>query len=213
MPSEPLYLLLLLPVALFLAVGLVRIRAQAVLSAAERKVDVRVGGIGVEIDLRLWRARVRVLGWWLYSFRLDRGRLPKTAASRRKERPLESRRRRSIPDLVETLAASTDGLLRFVAGVIAATARERLEARVEGGLGEPHFTGIALGYYHAAAGLVPALSRRLSVAPEWQGDEVKGSLRLWLAVPVYRVEWLAALLLVRLPLRKWARVRKGKVRA
>ena len=112
--------------------------------------------------------------------------------------------------MLSVLTDSARPLWSFSAGILRNIAIEEAQGEIRAGFDSPDLTGIAFGYYSAAAAAVPAMAGRLRFTPDWQGPSFAGKARLTVALPLYRLAARTIVLLFRLPLREMIKVAIGK---
>ncbi len=199
---------------LIIATLLVRVRLRLEISRERKILFVGLGRSGPEFDFVHSEGVIRLFGMNLKRFRLEKGRTTtqqtKVPTAEVEEVPSPSKRRRSLGSIIAIIPESLSACWRLAVGVLKSTIVEEAEAEIEFGFDTPDVTGQVFGYYHAVAAMAPALFGRVSIVPNWTGRSFSGSARVSIAWPVYRLVWLMALFMWRLPIRKIIRLSIGE---
>ena len=201
-------------IVLLVAVLLLRLRFLVVLSQERRTLAVQIGRSGPEIDLAKRRGLIKLFGYSVKRFDLQRGakKEPKKAAkplAPKKEKPS---RKRSWRNMAAIFPQVTEALWYYTVGLIRSSRVEVFEAEIEAGLPEPHQTGQLFGYYQAAVAALPSALNRVAFTPDWSGASFFGSARVAVAVPLYMLVFRTVLLAKDLPLRKIYKLAIGQKR-
>jgi hypothetical protein len=100
----------------------------------------------------------------------------------------------------------------YFVSILKSVAVEEAQGEIEAGFDEPDITGRVFGYYQAALGMVPSVVGRVAFVPDWTGASFSASMRLSLALPLYKLIWRTLVLIARLPLRELVKLAIGKKR-
>lgn len=175
-------------------------------SSDQLRLLVGLGKIGSEFDFRSGRGAITAFGHNLKQFPLkssgeDKLSKAKSKAEKKKEPESKPKRIRPLSTMIAVANKSRQPLWSFLVNTLRAIAVEEAEGELTAGFDSPDYTGIAYGYYYALAGAVPAVGRRVEFVPDWSGASLAGEVRLSFALPVYKLAYRLAILLVGLPLR------------
>lgn len=206
-----LYVVLILIVTLG-AVMLLRLRVRLEISDGDRRMFVGLGRTGTEFDFTRKTGLIKLCNRQIGSFRLDRDKKKEPIAKAEKKTAKKARpkKQRSWADILSVLIGSVEPLWSFSLGILRNIAIEEAHGEIQAGFDSPDLTGIAFGYYSAAAAAVPAMAGRVRFTPDWQGPSFSGKARLTVALPLYRLVARLIVLLFRLPLRELFKVAIGK---
>jgi hypothetical protein len=199
---DMLYLFLLI-VGLTLIVLLSSMRVRFAYNADQLCLFVGLGKVGAELDFRRGRGVIKAFGRSFKQFPLKSDKPSKTEPKPKKKPDSKAKlkRTRPLPDLIAVARKSRRAIWLFVINILRAVAVEEADGELTAGFDSPDYTGMAYGYYFALAGAVPAVGKNLTFNPDWNGASVKGAIRLSFALPVYKLTYRLAILLIGLPLR------------
>lgn len=224
------FLYILLAVVLIItAILMLRLRVRARLDSNHRLLFVGLGRSGPEMDFVKQEGVFKLFGITIKHFKMGEEEKQKEEREKReeqegKEKPSEeaaaAKKQPKKPGRIRRLGSRRE-LMDFARTVISATWKylvetvkslivEQFEGEIEGGFDSPHLTGEAYGYYQAIIGAVPALAGRFNYIPDWNGPSLTGSLRVSVALPLYRFAYQTLRYWLRLPLRKIIKLAIGK---
>lgn len=206
------YYIILIPAILIAAVLLLRIRFRAEFNADNKIVFFGLGRSGPEIDFVAGEGRIRLFNREITKFAVKR--VPRSFAEagdfagaiRREAR----RRENKAGEAWSIFKRSIMPFYNFVVSLFKGTVIEEIRADVAGGFDDPALTGSTFGYYQAAIGAVPALAGRVNYYPDWTGRSLSGSIKVSVALPLYRLVGSFIRLIWQLPLREIAKMAIGR---
>ena len=214
-----LYILIAI-VLIIAAVLMLRLRVRARLDSDHRLLFVGLGRSGPELDFVKHEGVVKIFGVTIKHFKLgeeekeeeaEREKAAETKeAKKARKKPGRIRRFGSRRELIDFARVVLKATWKYIVGTVKSLIVEQLEGEIEGGFDSPHLTGEAYGYYQAIMGAVPALAGRFSYIPDWNGPSLTGSLRVSVALPLYRFVYQTLRYWLRLPLRKIIKLAIGK---
>jgi hypothetical protein len=214
------WITLVIIAAILVGFLLLRLRVRFELDGLERRVlFLGLGRSGPELDFVRKTGVFRLFGISIRSFEFKR----KKAKPKKKPTPVEKEaeekpearkkgRKRSIKDILSVVPSVSVSLWKFFVGLIRSAIIEEARGTIQGGFEEPDLTGQAFGYYQAMLGAVPALACHIVYHPDWTGASFTGSMRLAVAIPMYKLAWRTVVLLWGLPLRKLVKLAIGQKR-
>ncbi|MCK4632411.1 MAG: hypothetical protein KAT79_04020 [candidate division Zixibacteria bacterium] len=205
------YLFLIL-IAVAVSLLLLRLRVRVALESDRRVIFVGLGRSGPEFDFAAKEGRFKLLGRSVRSFTL--GGKKKAAGKKKSEKKAARKKRsarvRSWRDMVRIGPSVVAASWSFLLDLLRSAVIEELEGEIEAGFDSPDLTGRAFGYYQAALATVPGVAGRFAYVPDWSGASFGGSLRLAIALPLYKLVFRMIILIVRLPLRELIKLAIGK---
>ena len=208
------YLLFILIVVVVACILLLRLRVRVTFDHKRRIIFAGLGRSGPEFDLSVKKGYFKLWGRSIGSFKLgakkeaDRKREKKDKKKRDEKKP--PTRARSWRDIIHVIPGVVAAVSDFLLNLLKEAAIEELEGKIEAGFESPDLTGRAFGYYQAALAAVPPIAGRFTYVPDWCGSSFGGSLRLAVALPLYKLVYRMILLIVRLPLRELIKLAIGK---
>jgi hypothetical protein len=110
---------------------------------------------------------------------------------------------KAIPKLIKAFWKYSVSLIKNVTV-------EQLEGEINAGLGEPHLTGYAYGFYQATLAGIPAVNKRFRFNPDWTGLSFSGAFHASVSIPVYRIIYSTILLIFQLPFRELLKMAIGR---
>lgn len=218
-----LYLIIAVVIVAF-AILMLRVRIRVQLDQDRRILFLGLGRSGSEIDFVDGLARIKLAGFTIRELPLEEdettagktkpekrtGSLSSRMTKRawRKSRREFDRLREGIEmasggklgDLLSIARKVIGALFQFMIDLVRDSRLEELEAEVTGGFDSPDLTGQAYGYYCAFAGALPSTAGRVAYIPDWTGASLTGSARMSIAIPLYKLVYRTARLLMRLPI-------------
>ena len=208
---------------LLVAVLLTRLRVRLLLSPERKILFVGLGRSGPEVDFIARVICIKLFGLKVRQIEMQKSskveaevssesghwRPTKLETVKPSEAP-RPKRHRSWKLLLEILASSTRALWQYVAGLVKGVIVEEAEGELALGFDSPDVTGRVYGYYMALAGMVPLLTRRFALNPDFSGKGVAGRARVSLAVPMYVIVYRTVILLAKLPIRKIIKYSRGE---
>ncbi len=214
------FLYILLAVVLIIgAILMLRIRVRARLDSEHRLLFVGLGRSGPEMDFVKHEGVFKLFGITIKHFTLGEEE-EQPAEEKPEEKAEEDKKKRKKPARIRRLGSRREVIdfalvvlkatWKYFVGTIKSLIVEQLEGEIEGGFESPHLTGEAYGYYHALVGAVPALAGRFTYIPDWTGPSLTGSLRVSVALPLYRFVYQTIRYWLRLPLRKIIKLAIGE---
>ena len=210
-------LLIILAVLIALLFGLLRLRLRlrCYLNRDEKSLFAGLGRSGIMIDLISKTGQLRLFGFGIRSFPLEKEKLAKkraTKPTRKKITPKaeQPEKERPIRDILSVAKMSFQPVWIYIVSLFRAARIEELNANIKAGFESPDLTGQTYGYYHALVGVVPAFSGRLNYTPDWEGSSFQAELKASLAMPLYSLVGRTIQLAYRLPLRKIINLAIGK---
>jgi hypothetical protein len=111
-----------------------------------------------------------------------------------------------VGDWLEIAPQCLRAVGRFLLGLLRGVKIEQAEGDIEAGFDEPDMTGQVFGWYQAALAAAPGLAGRVRYRPVWTEASCAATLRLCVALPLYRLVCQTILLVWRLQLRKIIRL-------
>ncbi|UCC43821.1 MAG: hypothetical protein JSU65_11960 [Candidatus Zixiibacteriota bacterium] len=191
-----------------------RIRVRLVVEGRTRRLlFVGLGRSGADLDFVEKRGTLKVAGLGIKRFEIGKEAPEKAKKPKKKPKEKPARKRhRSVVDIIKAVPQSVRALGAFGLGLLKSVVLEEAEGTVEAGFDQPDLTGITFGYYQAALAVAPSLVGRVQYLPDWTGGSFTGSLRVAVAIPVYKIGWRTIILLRQLPLRKLWKVAIGTKR-
>jgi hypothetical protein len=221
------WIVLAVIVALIAAFLMLRLRARFELSDHERQLlFVGLGRSGPEFDFVGKKGTVRIFGLRIRSFDIGQEKprkkkekpeaeaAPSESSEKKKEQAepkrSEKNRKRSWREALKLVPSISKALWNFIVGLIKSAVVEEAHGEIRGGFSEPHLTGQAFGYFQAVLGAVPVLAGRIAYIPDWSGEPLVGSMRVTVAIPMYKFVWRTLVLVLRLPVRKIIKVAIGE---
>ncbi|MEW6411971.1 MAG: hypothetical protein AB1483_05790 [Candidatus Zixiibacteriota bacterium] len=215
-----LYFLLTLLI-LFVALMLLRVRVRVHLSPKRRLLFVGLGRSGPEFDFVRREGKIKLFGMNIKTIDLAEGKTAgakKPAKEKReskeklqkKQKPEKAGRQRPVRDFLKVLPPVASAAFGYLISLLRSIIIEQLEGEIEAGFDTPDVTGTVFGYYQAALGAVPAIAGRFRYIPRWDQQYFGGSVRLSLAIPVYRIALRTIVFIYKLPLRDLIKLAIGK---
>ena len=188
-----------------------RVRVRLVVKGRSRRLlFVGLGQSGADLDFIGKRGTLKVAGLGIKRFEIGK-EAPDKPKKKPKEKPAR-KRHRSVIDIIKAVPQSARALGAFGLGLLKSVVVEEAEGRIEAGFDQPDLTGITFGYYQAALATAPSLVGRVQYLPDWTGASFSGSMRVAVAIPLYKIGWRTIILLWQLPLRKLWKVAIGTKR-
>jgi len=217
------FLYILLAVVLIIgAILMLRIRVRARLDSEHRLLFVGLGRSGPEMDFAKQEGVFKLFGITIKHFKLgeaeEEEEVPEEVqaaekakkAKKARKKPARIRRLGSTGEVIDFARVVLKATWKYLVGTVKSLIVEQFEGEIEGGFDSPHLTGEAYGYYHALMGAVPALAGRFNYIPDWNGPSLTGSLRVSVALPLYRFAYQTLRYWLRLPLRKIIKLAIGE---
>ena len=214
-------ILLYILLAIVLIIGailMLRIRVRARLDSEHRLLFVGLGRSGPEMDFVRQEGVFKLFGMTIKHFKM--GEEEEQPEEKPVEQPEKAKKARKKPGRIRRLGSGREAIdfalvvikatWKYLVGTVKSLIVEQLEGEIEGGFDSPHLTGEAYGYYHALMGAVPALAGRFNYIPDWNGPSLTGSLRVSVALPLYRFAYQTLRYWLRLPLRKIIKLAIGE---
>ena len=197
---------------------MLRIRVRARLDSEHRLLFVGLGRSGPEMDFVRQEGVFKLFGMTIKHFKM--GEEEEQPEEKPVEQPEKAKKARKKPGRIRRLGSGREAIdfalvvikatWKYLVGTVKSLIVEQLEGEIEGGFDSPHLTGEAYGYYHALMGAVPALAGRFNYIPDWNGPSLTGSLRVSVALPLYRFAYQTLRYWLRLPLRKIIKLAIGE---
>ncbi len=207
-----LYFILILSL-LIVALMLLRLRLRATISSERRLLFVGLGRSGPEFDFTSKTGQIRLFGLNIKTISLieEEGR-KKKPKKKREKKPKERKagRKRSPGDFLKVMPSVASAAWNYFVSLLKSIIVEQLEGEIEAGFDSPDTTGTAFGYYQAALGAAPAVVGRINYIPRWDGAMFDGSMKVSLAIPVYRIVFTTLVFVYKLPLRDLIKLAIGK---
>ncbi len=206
---------LLILLSIIITFLLLNVRIRFILGDGKKLLFVGLGRSGPELDFAHRVGSIKLFGFKLKSFDIDKEKKKKPRKIKEKTRKVKAvkppkRRKRSPRDFLRLLPRCVGPLWSYLVSVLKAAIVEELEGQVEGGFDRPHLTGAIFGYYQAALAAVPGVVGRVQYIPDWIGPSFSGAARLSVAIPVRKLLIRTAVLMYRLPLRDLLKLAIGK---
>lgn len=171
--------------------SLFRFRVRLNLTQESKTIFVGVGNTGITTDLKLGTGSFSLAG---FKFRPKpfkwKFKAPQAAL-------------KAIPKMVRAFWNYTFSILKCVT-------IEQLEGEINAGLGEPHLTGYAFGFYQAALAGIPGASQRFRFNPDWTGASFDGRFNAAVSIPIYRIIYRSIVLVFQLPFRELIKMAIGR---
>ncbi|HVP07579.1 MAG TPA: hypothetical protein VMS71_07025, partial [Candidatus Acidoferrum sp.] len=171
-----------------------------------------------EFDFKAGVGRVKLFGINIRTFELKkeaRAEQPVKATPITKEIPEEpkkpriEKRQRSFSEAIAIAVQSAGAIWKYVVEVLKSVVIEECEGEIQAGFDSPHITGQMYGYYFAVVGAVPAMGK-FRFVPDWTGASFSGSMRVSVALPLYKLLYRSFVLIIRLPIGRIYRFARGK---
>ena len=193
-----------------IALLLLRLRLRCRIGEDQRSLFAGLGRTGVELDWVTKNGYVKLFGYSLKQFPLEKSQPDKKEVVSETAEPAKDKKVRSVNDYISVLKSSFGPIWHWLVSLLRATKFEELQGDIKAGFDSPDLTGQTYGYYHALVGAVPVLSGRINYYPDWDGASFKADFNASLAMPLYSLVGRTIQLVFRLPLRKIINLAIGK---
>lgn len=216
---------LIIGIVLVLAGALLalRLRVRFEIAGSERRLlFVSLGRSGSEFDFSRKSGTVHLFGRGVKSFeigkkkserpdkKVKRDEQKRARAAKKKAEAAKPKRKRSLRAALQVLPQCAKALWTYGIGLIKAAIVEEAEGEIQAGFEQPDITGKMFGYYQAALAAVPSVAGRVRYYPDWSGASFAGSMRVAVAIPLYKLIWRTTVLVVHLPVMKLIKLAIGK---
>lgn len=186
-----LLIILLSLLVVFLLFTLYRFRVRLNITPESKTLFVGIGQSGITTDLSKGIGKISFAGMHFRprKYRL-KFRAPKATL-------------KAIPKLIKAFWKYSISLVKSIT-------IEQLEGEINAGLGEPHLTGYAYGFYQATLAGIPAVNKKFKFNPDWTGLSFSGALHASVSIPVYRIIYRTIVLVFQLPFRELIKMAIGR---
>ncbi len=200
-------IILLLFLFTFALITLLHIRLRAVIESNRKTLFVGLGRTGVLTNFTESTSSIIIAG-----------RTVKTTVITKKEKPepikqkpaKKSTRARPIKDILAIIPDTFLAVSKYFYSILKSLTIEEFEVEINAGFPEPHLTGIAYGYYHAAIAAVPGIGKHFKFVPDWNESSISGGVKTTVSIPLYKIIYSTIVMVFQLPLRKLTKLAIGR---
>lgn len=199
-------------IVLITAFLMLSLRLRVNLESGNKTVFFGLGRSGVEYDFTTKLSSIYLSGMLIKKIKPKdkKEKKPKPGKKIIKAKTKKPKRIRPYKDILKIIPQSSKALGNYSLSILKSVVIEELNGTVKAGFDSPNLTGQVYGYYQAAVGVLPAMAGRLRYIPVWDEEIFEASLKVSVAIPLYKIFYRTIILFIKLPLREIIKLTIGK---